>query len=83
MGAANVRLETESAIDTMDFVNKIISGKQGGYGELPSQSNIRPSSNIRREKEQPRFAEKLDAGFDFNFPVIPPYEGIQNLDKMQ
>ena len=24
MGAADVRLETESAIDTMDFVNKIV-----------------------------------------------------------
>ena len=25
MGAGNVRLETESAVDTMDFVNKIVN----------------------------------------------------------
>jgi hypothetical protein len=26
MGAGEVRLETESAIDTMDFINKIVGG---------------------------------------------------------
>lgn len=58
----NVRLETESAVDTMDFVNKIVGKKVGG--ELPSKSTV-PSG----------FAERVDT-FDFNFPVIPPYEGI-------
>jgi hypothetical protein len=65
----------------MDFVNRIVSRKGA---ELPSKSNVRPSSNIRRETNpQPRLAEKLDAGFDFNFPAIPEYEGIQNLDRMK
>jgi hypothetical protein len=26
MGAGKVRLDTESAVDTMDFVNKIVNG---------------------------------------------------------
>lgn len=90
MGAGDVKLETESAIDTMDFVNKIVNGGGGrggvsseirkGSSELPSKSNIRPSSNRRKEE---RFADRLDAGFDFNFPAIPAYEGIQNLENFK
>ena len=82
MGAGDVKLETESAVDTMDFVNKIVKGrggasseirKVGNTSELPSKSNIRPSSNRKREE---RFADRLDTAFDFNFPEIPAYEGI-------
>lgn len=64
VGRNNVRLETESAVDTMDFVNKIVNKGKTGGGELPSRSNV-PGG----------FAERVDT-FDFNFPVIPPYEGI-------
>jgi hypothetical protein len=39
MGAGKVRLDSESAVDTMDFVNKIVNG--GGTGtkrpDLPPQ----------------------------------------------
>ena len=38
MGAGEVRLDTESAVDTMEFVNKIVNGKQNG--ELQSKSSI-------------------------------------------
>ena len=66
-----MRLETESAVDTMDFVNKIVNGKKPG--ELPSKSSL-PNE---------RFADRLSTqAFDFNFPEIPAYEGIQqNLMK--
>lgn len=67
MGAASVRLESESAVDTMDFVNKIVNGGNK-KGELPSKSTHPVSNNL---------GAKIDEGFDFNFPQIPPYEGIQ------
>jgi hypothetical protein len=51
-GAQNVRLETESAVDTMDFVNKIVNGKKPG--ELPYRSSL-PG-----EQQQQRFADRLD-----------------------
>lgn len=60
MGAGKVRLDTESAVDTMDFVNKIVNG--GGVS-----SNKRPDLPIPHKKDG--FADKLDTGlFDFNFP---------------
>jgi hypothetical protein len=39
MGAGKVRLDTESAVDTMDFVNKIVNGGGGSNKrpDLPSQ----------------------------------------------
>jgi len=39
MGAGDVKLETESAVDTMDFVNRIVNGKSRP-GELPYKSSI-------------------------------------------
>ena len=72
MGAGQVKLETESAVDTMDFVNKIVNN--GRRSELPL-----PSSLPQKREDANRFADKLDTGvFDFNFPQIPAYEGIQN-----
>ena len=51
----------------MDFVNKIVNnGKRPS--ELPFKSNIPAPAK--------GFADKLDNGFDFNFPAIPAYEGI-------
>lgn len=35
MGAGKVRLDTESAVDTMDFVNKIVNGGNGGSIKRP------------------------------------------------
>lgn len=82
MGAGNVRLETESAVDTMDFVNKIVN-----HGKQP-QGELRSKSSLPLQKENENFADKLNLSqFDFNFPVIPPYEGIQqnimNLESKQ
>lgn len=76
LGAADVRLETESAIDTMDFVNKIVQGRKPG--ELPSKSTINRGNSAKNNRlPEKRLAEKLDTQYEFNFPVIPPYEGVQ------
>jgi hypothetical protein len=69
MGAGNVRLETESAVDTMDFVNKIVN-----QGKRPADLPLKPQPLAK----DPRFGDRLDSAFDFNFPKIPDYEGIQN-----
>ena len=59
MGVENVRFESEGAIDTMDFVNKIVNqGKSSG--ELPLKPKPLP--------KDPRLGERLDTAFDFNFP---------------
>jgi hypothetical protein len=76
MGASNVRLDTESAVDTMDFVNKIVNGKTRP-GELPSKSSINRGQSATSINNGKRLADKLDSAYDFNFPVIPPYEGVQ------
>lgn len=56
MGAADVRLETESALDTMDFVNKIVNN---------GKDNLR----IKANNVDNRMADKMDnLAFDFNFP---------------
>lgn len=67
LGAGDVRLNTEGE-DTMDFVERIVNGKK-------KEVNI-PAENLNGGKKEERFADKLD-DFNFNFPSIPPYEGIQ------
>eukprot|EP00347_Sterkiella_histriomuscorum_P020541 403337413 len=64
MGAGNIRLDTEGAEDTMDFVERIMNG---GEKKKPAE-----------KKQDERLADKFDGNFDFNLPQIPAYEGIQN-----
>jgi hypothetical protein len=66
MGTENMRLDSESGVDTMDFVNKIVNGKKSS--ELPLKPQPLP--------KDPRLGDRLDTAFDFNFPKIPDYEGI-------
>ena len=47
----------------MDFVNRIVNHKDESF--------------MKPDKEGQRMADKLDS-FDFNFPSLPAYEGIQN-----
>lgn len=71
MGAGKVRLDTESAVDTMDFVNKIVNG-----GNVSSIK--KPELPLHQPQKKEGYADRLDTGlFDFNFPQIPAYEGIQ------
>ena len=67
MGAQNAKLETESAVDTMDFVNKIVNGGGGG---------LRKEAPLPSQPMNKNLGERLDTAFDFNFPQIPAYEGI-------
>lgn len=61
MGAGKVRLDSESAVDTMDFVNKIVNGG----GTNTKRPDLPPQIPQRKEG----YADKLDTGlFDFNFP---------------
>ena len=64
MGAGNVYLGTDSSENTMDFINKIVNGKDESAEKMLSKL------------EDNKFAEKVD--FNFNFPQIPKYEGFQN-----
>ena len=64
MGAGEVRLNTETE-NTMDFIDRIVNNKQKDEPVIFKK----PSDN--------RLADKLD-DFNFNFPSLPAYEGIQN-----
>jgi hypothetical protein len=46
----------------MDFVDRIVNGDK------------KKKSNIEQDQ---RLADKFDGDFNFNFPAIPAYEGIQ------
>lgn len=48
----------------MDFVDRIVNG-----GKKKPKEGKNLGENM---------ADKLDGDFNFNFPQIPPYEGIQN-----
>ncbi len=62
MGAGDVSLNTESDENTMDFVERIVNG-----GKKKPKEGKNLGENM---------ADKLDGDFNFNFPSIPPYEGI-------
>lgn len=56
-GGTNLYLPTDSSENTMDFVNKIVNGKN-------------ESAEKMLNKIEARFADKVD-DFNFNFPSLP------------
>ena len=54
----------------MDFVNRLVGVRNSVGGDDDGEDKY--------QKKQEKYAEKLD-GFNFNFPSIPKYEGVQEI----